>query len=162
MWQLPIADFPVCWQTTCQSSRSKEKDGFTQLVTELYKSFNARGLLLSAAVSSLTYVIDAAYDVPKSAQNLDWISIMEYDYHGSWDSRTGHNAPLYFHPGDQSKTLNSNFTTHYWMSKGAPSTKLVMGVPSYGQSFTLKNAQQNGLNAPTTGPGKGGPLTQSD
>lgn len=87
---------------------------------------------------------------------------MEYDYHGSWDGRTGHNAPLYLHPGDQSKTLNSNFTTHYWMSRGAPSTMLVMGVPSYGQSFTLKNAQQNGLNAPTTGPGKGGPLTQSD
>jgi len=26
---------------------------------------------------------------------LDFINVMSYDMHGSWDSVTGHNAPLY-------------------------------------------------------------------
>lgn len=40
-------------------------------------------------------MICVAYDVPKLALYADWLSLMAYDYHGYWDSKTGHIAPLY-------------------------------------------------------------------
>lgn len=41
------------------------------------------------------------------AENLDWISLMAYDYHGQWDKKTGHLAPMYASQEDDDKTLNA-------------------------------------------------------
>lgn len=49
----------------------------------------------------------AAYDVPTLAEHLDWVGLMAYDYHGYWDNRTGHVAPLYHHDGDVFPTFNT-------------------------------------------------------
>jgi hypothetical protein len=38
--------------------------------------------------------------------NLDFINIMSYDYHGTWETRTGHVSPLYASPVDADKGLN--------------------------------------------------------
>ena len=54
-----------------------------------------------------------------------------------------------------------NFTIHYWMEKGAPAEKLVMGAPLYGQSFSLAERSQRGLNAPTYGGGEAGEATRA-
>lgn len=47
------------------------------------------------------------------------------------------------------------------MEKGAPSRKLVMGMPLYGQSFTLSDQQKNGLNSQAPGPGQAGEFTRA-
>jgi GH18 family chitinase len=62
---------------------------------------------------------------------------MTYDYHGHWDKKTGHVAPFYSHPDDEFSFFNANFTMNYWVEKGADKKKLVMGMPMYGQSFSL-------------------------
>lgn len=36
-----------------------------------------------------------------------------------------------------------------------------MGLPMYGQSFTLSDANQNGLNAPSYGGGEAGEFTRA-
>lgn len=47
------------------------------------------------------------YDVPLLSRTLDWISVMAYDYHGQWDKKTGHVAPMYSHPDDFDMTYNA-------------------------------------------------------
>ena len=77
------------------------------------------GRFFSNFVSFLQYlnfkeVIDAAYDVPSIARDLDWIAVMSYDYHGSWNKKTGHVSPMYDHPDnryDSYNTVNISFFT---------------------------------------------------
>jgi GH18 family chitinase len=42
---------------------------------------------------------------------------------------------------------------------GTPPEKLVLGVPFYGRTFNLANPNVNGVRAPSTGAGLGGPYT---
>ena len=51
------------------------------------------------------------------------------------------------------------YSIDYWMENGAPREKLIMGMPLYGQSYTLASSANTGLGAATTGPGSKGPYT---
>ena len=59
-----------------------------------------QGWELSAAVSANAQSLPTSYNVADIAQKLDFINVMTYDMHGSWESVTGHNAPLYGRPGE--------------------------------------------------------------
>lgn len=85
---------------------------------------------------------------------------MDYDFHGHWDRVTGHVAPLYYTPGDTIEYFNANFSIHHWIESGASRDKLVMGIPLYGQTFSLASVNVHGLNAPAYGAGEAGPYTR--
>ena len=51
--------------------------------------------------------VPPGYDVPALAASLDWVAVMTYDYHGQWDKKTGHVAPMYVHPTDSDATFNT-------------------------------------------------------
>ena len=61
---------------------------------------------------------------------------------------------------DKYDNFNTNFTVHYWLSLGAPREKLVMGMAPYGQTFTLDNEAESGLNAQASLKGEAGEFTQ--
>ena len=50
---------------------------------------------------------------------------------------------------------------NYWASQGADKSKLVMGMPMYGQSFTLDDRSINRLNSPANGRGQAGEFTRA-
>lgn len=154
-------EYPKCWQVECEKGPSSDKQAFAKLVRELRMAFKPKGLLLSAAVSPSKRVIDAGYDVPVLSSNLDWIAVMTYDYHGQWDKKTGHVAPMYTREDDDDKTFNANFTINYWIQKGAARRKLVMGIPLYGQSFSLSEQGETGLGVPTYAGGDAGDETRA-
>ncbi|KAI8435064.1 hypothetical protein MSG28_003474 [Choristoneura fumiferana] len=165
-------EYPKCWQVDCSKGPESDKQGFSNLVRELSAVLKPKGLLLSSAVSPNKKVIDEGYDVPVLARHMDWIAVMTYDYHGQWDKKTGHVAPLYYHPDDDTTYFNANYTIHYWMNKGAPSKKLVMGIPMYGQTFTLgtrwdthpdllDKGDSMGLNIPAISGGEPGEYTRA-
>ncbi|KAL7524512.1 hypothetical protein ACHAXR_000607, partial [Thalassiosira sp. AJA248-18] len=58
---------------------------------------------------------------------------MTYDFHGSWNEKSGVNAPLY----DQ--VNSTDFSVHgcvnNWLAGGAPKEKINIGFPFYGRSF---------------------------
>lgn len=140
----------------------EDKANFVTLAQEMRTAFDEHGFLLTAAVSAGKATIDTAYDVPKVAEILDFINVMAYDFHGAWETTTGLNAPLYSRP-DESETdqrLNVNYSMHYWMELGARPEKLVLGMGTYGRSFTLKDPSDNGLGATALRGGERGPFTR--
>lgn len=60
--------------------------------------FEEENLILAGSLSGYQEVIDLAYDIPSLSKSLDFLSITAYDYHGSWETKTGHLAPLYNGP----------------------------------------------------------------
>lgn len=154
-------EYPGCPQVDCDKGKPDEKENFAKFVEELSVAFKPRGLLLSTAVSPSKKVIDAGYDIPRLSKYFDWISVMAYDYHGQWDKKTGHVAPMYDHPEDWEHTFNANFSLNYWLEKGADPRKIIMGMPMYGQSFSLAERSNTGLNSMTYGGGEAGPETRA-
>lgn len=142
-------------QDSCALRRANHKQGFAQLVQELSEAFKDRNWILSATASVKPEIVDNNYDIPKLMKYLDWVSLLTFDYAGE-NGRTGHNAPLV-----ASDKLNVDYSVNYWLKKGAPSKKLILGIAGFGKTFNLTNPQSHDLNAPVEGPGLGGNYTKA-
>ncbi|KAK3740875.1 hypothetical protein RRG08_011337 [Elysia crispata] len=152
-----------------RGSPPEDRDRFTVLVQELRAAFNAEGsqtnqpaLLLTAAVAAGKSRIDNAYDIPALSAELDFINLMTYDFHGGWENVTGHNSPLYAgdHESGDQRQLNMGWAAKYWVTNGCPPSKLVVGLPLYGRSFTL-TTEKTTVGSPAS-PGQSSPFTRED
>lgn len=87
---------------------------------------------------------------------------MAYDFHGKWEREAGHNAPLYSSSLDSEwqKQLSVDNAATMWVKMGAPKEKLIIGMPTYGRSFTLSNSANFRVHAPASGGGKAGEYTK--
>lgn len=63
--------------------------------------------VLAAAISGYKEIIDVAYNIPVISKHLDFMSVMTYDYHGSWERVTGHVSPLFGSPNDKYSQYNT-------------------------------------------------------
>ena len=88
------------------------------------------GLSLSIDMNALATISDAAYDMPKIGELVDFIIIMGYDYHLPTSQVAGPIAPLYSVGGSHSvsRTVDS-------LSGKVPFQKVVLGVPFYGYEW---------------------------
>jgi len=129
------------------------------LLQALKTALSAQGKLLSVAVAASSISASISYDIPNVSANVDFINLMTYDLHSAWDSNTGINAPLFQGPESRSD-LNVAACISYWLGQGAPAAKLIVGIPTYGISFTLANSANNGLGAAAIGAGTAGTFTK--
>ncbi|XP_060080739.1 probable chitinase 10 [Ylistrum balloti] len=141
-----------------------DKYRFTSLVKGLRQEFDHSAattglprLILTAAVSAIRSIIDGGYEITKLSRYLDFINLMAYDLHGSWDSTTGHNSPLY-----STNNNSQDFAVKYWIGHGAPKEKIILGLGFYGRSFTLRSQDDHVIGADTLGPGLAQPHTKTD
>jgi len=124
-----------------RGSKPAHKKAFTNLVQTLSAAFKKldKPLLLSAAVAAGKWYASQAYEIPKIAQALDWIDLMSYDLHGSWERQAGIHTALFPRKGEQgaNRELNVAGAINIWLKGGCPPEKLVVGMGMYGRSFKL-------------------------
>ena len=121
----------------CNIVSSDDTANFLEFITVLRGL--APDLILSAAVSVLPFV-DATgnpiSDASGFAKQLDWIEIMNYDIFELVSSVTGPNSPL-----DDScsshKQGSAVSAVAAWTKAGFPANQIVLGVASYGHSFSV-------------------------
>ena len=138
------------------NSRETDKIKFTSLCQGLAEAFkketpvntgNTR-LILTAAVSAGEATINSAYEVEKLGAHLDTLHLMSYDLHGAWEGKTGHHTSMQAtDPSSVASGLN------VWIKRGFPSSKIALGLATYGRSFTLKNKINYGLGDASIGYG---------
>uniref|UniRef100_A0A0R3Q5R0 Glyco_18 domain-containing protein n=1 Tax=Brugia timori TaxID=42155 RepID=A0A0R3Q5R0_9BILA len=112
-------------------------------------------LLLSAAVAAPAPIANKAYDVNPFNKYLDYVQIMNYDFHmySKLEPCTGFNAPLFskqYEFGILSK-MNSDYSTQHWLERGLWANKTIFGIPTYGRGYTLLNKYFHFLYAPAVG-----------
>ncbi len=77
-------------------------------------------------------------DFTTLSEYVDWFNAMEYDFHGSWSSVSGHNAPLTIgtDPGSDPDAYSIVQSIQYLAgTRRIPKDKLVLGLPFYGKLF---------------------------
>ena len=146
-----------------RGGKSYDKKNFVLLIKELKEAFEAdpKDYILTAAIGAGPETIKQSYDIKELYKYLDLVHVMCYDYHGSWDKKTGHNAPLYAKPDATGNDLTLTVENTWKVLKelGAIAEKTVMGVPFYGRTFTLDNPHDNRMGA-RAGNGFAGPYTR--
>lgn len=146
---------------TKRDGQPYDRANFVSLVKELKEAFAPKGYILTAALGAGKATMDSAYDLTKLSRYLDFLHMMCYDYHGTWDGVVGANAPL---KGlDSEDVLSVEYTIKYMLEHGVSPYKLVLGLPMYGRTFLLKDpdeekivfgktpAQSQGFKGPFTG-----------
>ncbi|KIM69393.1 glycoside hydrolase family 18 protein [Scleroderma citrinum Foug A] len=124
----------------CNIVSPNDTANFLEFITELRQL--APNLTLSAAVGILPFV-DATgnptSDASAFAKQLDWIEIMNYDVFGTFSTVTGPNAPLNdscsSNPGGSAVSAVAA-----WSKAGFSASQIVLGVPSYGHSFSVPSS----------------------
>ncbi len=84
------------------------------------------------------------YDYGNLSIWCDSLMIMGYGYYYSGSSTAGPTAPLY------GGSYNLNKTVYAHLNKGAPASKIVLGLPFYGYDYPVTDTQKQ---APTNGSG---------
>jgi len=117
-------------------SNSTETNNLTLLVQELRDAFNSVNpeFMITMAVGASNWS-GQHYEYEIINENIDWFSMMGYDFHGSWSSHAGHNAPLYQSPpGDPDGSVHTG-VNYLVNTRNIPVEKLNLGVPFYGKKF---------------------------
>ncbi|KAG9485372.1 acidic mammalian chitinase-like [Eleutherodactylus coqui] len=152
-----------------RGSPPEDKQRFTILIQEMLDAFTAEAkssglprLLITAAVSAGKGTIDAGYEIANIGRLLDFISVMTYDFHGGWDTQSGHNSPLCQGSKDYGDLVyfNIQFAMNYWKDNGVPAAKLLIGFPTYGRTFRNPNPNSCDVGIPVSGAGSAGPYTR--
>ncbi|XP_076634201.1 uncharacterized protein LOC143348167 isoform X2 [Colletes latitarsis] len=151
--------------------KPRDKDNYANLVQELREEFDRESsktgrprLLLSLAMPAGIEYVDKGYDVPRLNEYLDFINLLSYDYHSSYEPAVNHHSPLYPLEEDNEYNydteLTIDYTIEYLLKKGASPEKIILGIPTYGRSYTLFNQDATELGSPADGPGIEGDATR--
>jgi chitinase len=138
-----------------------DKHNATLLLREFRSQLDAYG-----AVTGKHYLLTAdlpagnvnslgSWELASVGQTVDWINLLTFDFHGSWDSWTDFNSPFSLDPKEPAvggaaiqSTWNTTGTVDLYLASGVPADKLVVGVPFYGKRYVGVGSAGNGLYQP--------------
>uniref|UniRef100_A0A1B0D0G0 chitinase n=1 Tax=Phlebotomus papatasi TaxID=29031 RepID=A0A1B0D0G0_PHLPP len=151
--------------------KPRDRENYAQFVQELREEFDRESkktgrtrLLLTMAVPAGTEYIEKGYDIPKLNKYLDWFNLLTYDYHSAFEPAVNHHSPLLSLQEDDEYNfeaeLNIDYTIKFYLNQGADRDKLVVGIPTYGRTYTLFNPDATDIGSPSDGPGAQGDATR--
>ena len=149
-------EFPGACGNTCAFSPA-DPHNFTLLLAEFRRQLDLldkRYLLTIATPAGFENY--SLLELKAIHPYLDYINLMAYDLHGTWEKTTNHHAALYANPAEPADTANRNIdrAVNDYLAAGVPPGKLVLGVPFYGHGWTGVPNTRNGLYQPATGAAK--------
>ncbi|MGW6278260.1 glycoside hydrolase family 18 protein [Kribbella sp. NPDC055071] len=136
--------------------RPEDKQNFTALVHEYRQQLDRLSwrdhYTLTAFLPANPTMIDKGFEVKKLFKDLTFGTTQGYDYHGPWEPLTNQQSAIDGPKGDPTTPeFSSQVTIDSYLSRGAPRSKLVMGVPFYSHGWTGVTDQNHGLFQPSTG-----------
>jgi chitinase len=145
-WEYPVAG---------GDSGMRHNPGDSDHLTALLAEFRAEFKAMDRTDLLLTYAVPASegtarnYHVNQDARYLDWIDLMTYDFHGAWDSRTGHLTNLCTStedpaPADQRLSVDRTIRLFSDVYRVDP-RKLMLGGTMYGRGWNSVGNAGNGL-----------------
>jgi chitinase len=156
-------EYPGACGATC-NYRPEDTQNFTALLAEFRSQLNALSaqtgkqyLLTIAAPAGESYY--SKIELNQIHPYLDFINMMAYDFHGTWESVTNLHAPLYASAADPTIADHgwADYAVQAYLSAGIPSNKLVLGVPFYGRGWSgvKPGPHGDGLYQPASGAARG-------
>jgi chitinase len=130
-----------------------DKHNATLLAAEFRKQLDAYGAttgkhyLLTMALPAATSSTND-YEIGAISKYLDWDNVMAYDYNvpggnvAAPDTLFGHDSR---DPNANNWTWNTAGTVAYYLLNGVPASKIVVGVPFYGNQYLNTGATDHGL-----------------
>lgn len=92
-------------------------------------------------------------DLAGMAKNVDFFNLMAYDFHGGWETTTGHQAPMF-------DTIGGNYdistAVDLYLAAGVDPSSIVLGNPAYTRAWSgVQDGGDGGWNAASTGLAQG-------
>jgi chitinase len=137
--------------------RPEDTQNFTALLAEFRSQLDAvrPGLLLTIA-SPAAQSKYSKIELDQITRYLDWINLLTYDFHGTWENTTNFHANLSTSPKDPSRPRYSvDDTVRGYLKAGVPSEQIVVGLPFYGRGWTGVTNANRGLYQSAAGPAPG-------
>jgi chitinase len=143
-WEFPAAADTQNYTALIGEFRSQ----FAALTAQTTKRYL---LTIAAPAGSQNY---SNIQLAAVAQNLDFLNLETYDYHGTWENTTNHAAPLFESPFDpvRGQGLALDATVTAYLKAGVPAHKLVLGIPAYGRGWAGVPNVNHGLYQASSGP----------
>jgi chitinase len=147
-------EYPAACGLSCGGS--EDTANFTALLAEFRRQLDAvrPGLLLTiaggAGVDKIRVTQPNQY-----APYLDFVNLMTYDFHGTWEGTTNFHSALYAPFGDPSTgdaaKYDANDAIQALIAAGMPASKINLGIGFYGRGWTnVPNVNRGLFQASTT------------
>lgn len=122
---------------------ASDKIPFVNFITSLNNALNTANP--NYQLSVCLYAVDWSnvFDIVALNNQVDFFTLMGYDYYYGGSAQAGPTAPLYNFQTPYNYTLPKSVT--YYLKQGIPNNKLILGLPYYGREWEV-----TGINLPAT------------
>ncbi|KAG6187812.1 hypothetical protein E4U27_007679 [Claviceps purpurea] len=141
-----------------RGGKKEDTKNYVELVKTLRATFDKTGRSLGitfTAPSSYWYL--KWFDLPGMMKYCDWVNLMSYDLHGTWDSTNPIGAIAQGHTNLTEIKLAAEL---FWRVK-IPAHKVALGFGFYGRAFTLSDPSCTTPGCPFSGGAKPGVCTKT-
>nr|XP_034839343.1 chitinase-like protein EN03 isoform X1 [Maniola hyperantus] len=151
--------------TPVDDKEAEHREGFTALVRDLKAALNLKPNM-QLAITVLPNVNSTIYyDVPAIINLVDIVNVNAFDYNtpSRNPKEADYTAPTY-KPQNRNDLLNVDAAINYWLSAGAPSNKIVLGIATYGRTWKLDSDSEISGVPPlhANEAGEAGPYTKTE